>query len=116
MSIGYARVSSGDQTLDLQLDALTKAQTSRAFTRTASGAKSDRPTLREAVKYLHPGDTLANWRLDRSCCSIVHLISAVTELNKRGIAFRTPHRADRHHYRRQPGLSRVRCPEQMPWN
>jgi len=87
MNIGYARVSTGDQTLDLQLDALTKADCGRVFTETASGAKSDRPLLKEAVEYLRPGDTLVVWRLDRLGRSLQHLIETVTALEGRGIGF-----------------------------
>lgn len=89
MNIGYARVSTGDQTLDLQLDALAKADCGRVFTETASGAKSDRPILKEAVEYLRSGDTLVVWRLDRLGRSLQHLISVVTELQNRGIGFRS---------------------------
>lgn len=89
MNIGYARVSTGDQTLDLQLDALTKAECGRIFTETASGAKSDRPVLKEAIAYIRPGDTLVVWRLDRLGRSLQHLIATVTELQDRGIGFRS---------------------------
>lgn len=89
MNIGYARVSTGDQTLDLQLDALTKADCSRVFTETASGAKSDRPILNEAIAYIRSGDTLVVWRLDRLGRSLQHLIEVVTELQNRGIGFRS---------------------------
>lgn len=56
--IGYARVSTVDQTPDLQLDALRLAGTSRIFVETASGAKADRPELKAALDYVRPGDTL----------------------------------------------------------
>ena len=65
MDIGYARVSTGEQTLDLQLDALTKAGCGKIYQETASGAKADRPVLDEVLSYIRKGDTLVVWRLDR---------------------------------------------------
>jgi DNA invertase Pin-like site-specific DNA recombinase len=65
MLIGYARVSTSDQTLDLQKDALEKAGCTRIFTDTASGAKVERTGLDEALSHLRPGDILVVWRLDR---------------------------------------------------
>jgi DNA invertase Pin-like site-specific DNA recombinase len=89
MNIGYARVSTGDQTLDLQHDALTKAECDKIFTETASGIKSDRPLLKEAIEYLRSGDTLVVWRLDRLGRSLQHLIATVADLHDRGIGFRS---------------------------
>jgi DNA invertase Pin-like site-specific DNA recombinase len=65
MLIGYARVSTYDQTLNLQQDALQKAGCTRIFTDTASGAKAERKGLEEALSYIRGGDTLVVWRLDR---------------------------------------------------
>jgi DNA invertase Pin-like site-specific DNA recombinase len=87
MLIGYARVSTQDQTLDLQQDALNKAGCERIFTDTASGAKSERIGLDEALSYIRTGDTLVVWRLDRLGRSLPHLIATITGLENRGIGF-----------------------------
>src|SRR5215211_1830232 len=89
MDIGYARVSTGEQTLDLQLDALTKAGCGKLFTETASGAKADRVVLQEVLAYLRPGDTLVVWRLDRLGRSLRHLSETLTDLANRGIGFKS---------------------------
>src|SRR5215213_3626873 len=72
MDIGYARVSTGEQTLDLQLDALTSAGCGTVYQETASGAKADRPVLDDVLSYLRTGDTLVVWRLDRLGRSLQH--------------------------------------------
>src|SRR6266567_5104265 len=87
--VGYARVSTTEQTLNLQLDALKQAGCSKIFTDTVSGAKEERRGLDEAVAYLRPGDTLVVWRLDRLGRSLKHLIEVVTDLEKRGIGFKS---------------------------
>jgi DNA invertase Pin-like site-specific DNA recombinase len=89
MLIGYARVSTTDQTLDLQKDALKKAGCERIFTDTASGAKQERVGLDEAVSYVRKGDTLVVWRLDRLGRSLPHLIETITGLENRGIGFKS---------------------------
>jgi DNA invertase Pin-like site-specific DNA recombinase len=89
MLIGYARVSTTDQTLDLQKDALEKAGCERVFTDTASGAKSERIGLEEALSHLREGDSLVVWRLDRLGRSLKHLIETITDLNERGIGFKS---------------------------
>ena len=89
MQIGYARVSTDDQTLDLQLDALAKTGCDRIFRDTFSGAMADRPGLRDALDHLRPGDTLVVWRLDRLGRSVRHLIETITGLHERGIGFRS---------------------------
>jgi DNA invertase Pin-like site-specific DNA recombinase len=89
MLIGYARVSTSDQTLDLQKDALEKEGCSRIFTDTASGAKAERTGLDEAMSHLREGDSLVVWRLDRLGRSLKHLIETITGLNDRKIGFKS---------------------------
>ena len=89
MLIGYARVSTEDQTLDLQRDALTKAGCDRILTDTMSGATAARPGLADALAYARPGDTLVVWRLDRLGRSLRHLIETVTDLERRGVGFKS---------------------------
>lgn len=87
LKIGYARVSTDDQNLDLQRDALTKAGCTRIFEDTISGAKADRPGLSEALEYARKGDTLIVWRLDRLGRSVRDLIDLTGRLEKAGIQF-----------------------------
>jgi DNA invertase Pin-like site-specific DNA recombinase len=65
MLVGYARVSTQDQTLALQKDALERAGCERVFTDTLSGATPERPGLTEALEYARSGDILVVWKLDR---------------------------------------------------
>ncbi len=87
--IGYARVSTPDQKLSLQHDALERAGCERVFDDQASGARTDRPGLAEALAYLRTGDTLVVWKLDRLGRSMGHLIEKIGELAARGIGFRS---------------------------
>jgi DNA invertase Pin-like site-specific DNA recombinase len=89
MLIGYARVSTHDQTLNLQRDALEKAGCSKLFTDTASGAKAEHKGLEAALNYVRKGDTLVVWRLDRLGRSLPHLISTMADLEERGIGFKS---------------------------
>src|SRR5207249_7207933 len=89
MNIGYARVSTQDQTLNLQKDALEKIGCTKIFTDTASGAKAERKGLEEALDYVREGDTLVVWRLDRLGRSLKHLIETITRLNNRKIGFKS---------------------------
>jgi DNA invertase Pin-like site-specific DNA recombinase len=89
MLIGYARVSTFEQTLNLQQDALAKAACSKIFADTASGAKTERKGLDEALSYVRKGDTLVVWRLDRLGRSLPHLITTLTALEQRGIGFKS---------------------------
>lgn len=89
MNIGYARVSTGEQTLDLQKDALTAAGCEQIYTDVISGTKENRPGLDEALSYIRKGDSLVVWRLDRLGRSLKHLIQVVTVLQERGVGFRS---------------------------
>ena len=85
--IGYARVSTGDQSLDLQRDALQQAGCSTLYEDVASGKNTDRPELVNCLKALRSGDTLVVWRLDRLGRSLPDLVRIVAELEQRGIQF-----------------------------
>lgn len=87
--IGYARISTSDQDTALQTDALRAAGCERIFEDIASGAKTDRPGLTEALAYLREGDVLVVWRLDRLGRSLKHLIETVATLDERGIGFQS---------------------------
>lgn len=88
-AIGYARVSTTDQELALQLDALAKAGCARVFEDKASGAKADRPGLTAALGFAREGDILMVWKLDRLGRSLPHLIETVNALEARGVSFRS---------------------------
>lgn len=85
--IGYARVSTADQSPQLQLDALTLAGCTRIFTEQASGARQDRPELAAALDYVRADDALVVWRLDRLGRSLQHLIATVNDLHARQVGF-----------------------------
>ena len=89
MLVGYARVSTVDQNLDLQLDALKKAGCEEIFVEKASGAQRDRPELKAALKYLRKGDTIVVWKFDRLARSLKQLIETVEDLETRKINFRS---------------------------
>lgn len=89
MLVGYARVSTSDQDLTLQTDALTKAGCEKLFTDKVSGAKLNRPGLTEALNFVRAGDTLVIWKLDRLGRSIGGLIELATDLSARKIDFRS---------------------------
>lgn len=87
MKIGYARISTDDQNLNLQMDALKAAGCERLFTDTASGAKAERPGLAEALAFVRPGDALIVWRLDRLSRSLHELLKTVEKLKADNIGF-----------------------------
>ena len=80
MKLGYARVSTQDQNLALQLDALKAAGCSKIFQEKASGSKTERPELNRLLEIIREGDTLVIWKLDRLGRSLNHLIEIVTLL------------------------------------
>ncbi len=89
MLVGYARVSTTDQNLDLQRDALCQAGCEKLFEDIVSGAQAERPGLKEALEYVRAGDVLVVWKLDRLGRSLSHLIEMVRALQERGIEFRS---------------------------
>ena len=89
MMIGYARVSTAEQNLALQLDALALAGCIKVYQDNASGSVFERPQLNRALRQLRRGDTLVTWKLDRLGRSLLHLMTIVAELNARGVAFRS---------------------------
>lgn len=89
MLIGYARVSTDDQTTNMQVDALTNAGCEKLFSESASGANQDRPEMKAALEFAREDDVLVVWRLDRLARSLKHLIETVEELQARGIGFRS---------------------------
>ena len=89
MLIGYARVSTRDQTPDLQIDALQAAGCERLFEETASGAQRDRPQLAAALDYLREGDTLVVWKLDRLSRSLKDLLLTLEQIELAGAQFQS---------------------------
>ena len=85
--VGYGRVSTEDQKLQLQVSALKAAGCTKLFLEKASGTNRDRPQLERCLHYLKAGDTLKVWKLDRLARSLLHLIEIVEDLKARGIAF-----------------------------
>ena len=89
VNIGYARVSTAEQNLTLQTDALAAAGCERIFVETASGAQRDRPELQRALDFMRPGDTLVVWKLDRLARSMRQLIDTVELLQSKAMGFRS---------------------------
>ena len=85
MKLGYARVSTQDQNLALQLDALKAAGCLKIFQEKASGSKTERPELSRLLEIIRQGDTLVIWKLDRLGRSLNHLIEIVTQLEEQHI-------------------------------
>ena len=89
MLIGYARVSTTDQNLDLQIDALTKIGCEKIFDDKLSGTRADRPGLARAMETLRKDDTLVVWKLDRLGRSVKNLVDLVSDLQKQGVNFKS---------------------------
>ena len=89
MKYGYARVSTDDQKADLQIAALKGAGCDPIFTDTASGASSKRPELTRCLEALRAGDTLVVWKLDRLGRSLSHLVTVLSDLQGKGVAFKS---------------------------
>jgi DNA invertase Pin-like site-specific DNA recombinase len=89
MLLGYARVSTDEQDLALQLDALNQAGCERVFTDKASGSANNRPGMEQLLSHLRPGDCLVVWKLDRLGRTVKGLVDMVTDLETKGIQFRS---------------------------
>ena len=89
MLIGYARISTHDQNLDLQKDALEKAGCKKIYVEQMSGSSRIRPELEKTLEMLRNGDTLVVWRLDRLGRSLKHLIELISKLEQKEIGFKS---------------------------
>lgn len=87
MRIGYARVSTADQSLDMQVSALEGAGCERIYREQASGRRADRPELERMLAFLREGDTLVVWKLDRLGRSVRQLVDLIVDLDEQGIGF-----------------------------
>ena len=87
MKIGYARVSTEDQNLDMQIDALKEAKCDHIYEEKMSGKINDRPALEKALNFMRKGDTLVVWKLDRLGRSLRHLIEVINDLMDDGMYF-----------------------------
>lgn len=87
--VGYARISTVNQDITLQLEALVRAGCNDIFSEQSCGAREDRPELRKCLEHLSPGDTLIVWRLDRLGRSMPHLVSLISNLLEKNIAFKS---------------------------
>jgi DNA invertase Pin-like site-specific DNA recombinase len=89
MLIGYARVSTQDQNLELQREALIKAGCQKIFEDKVSGTRAERPGLAKALEVLREDDTLVVWKLDRMGRSVKQLVDLVGDLHKQGVQFKS---------------------------
>lgn len=87
--VGYARVSTYEQDMSLQQDALLMVGCTKIYQDVATGVKADRPGLVDAIDYVREGDTLIVWKLDRLGRSMKHLLALITELEERKVGFRS---------------------------
>ena len=88
MNIGYSRISTSDQNLELQLDELKKAGCEKIFQDVASGSKDERKGLQDAMNFARQGDCIVIWKLDRLSRSLRHLIDTVNQLKDRGVGLK----------------------------
>nr|WP_223260967.1 recombinase family protein [Hydrogenovibrio crunogenus] len=89
MFVGYARVSTQDQNLELQVDALSKAGCEQTFKEKITGKSKDRPELSFCLKMLRAGDVLVVWKLDRLARSLKDLVEIISELEAKGVGFKS---------------------------
>jgi DNA invertase Pin-like site-specific DNA recombinase len=89
MDIGYARVSTKDQSLDLQVDALRRAGCAKVYEEVAGGARTHRPVLDALLAELRPGDVLVIWKLDRLGRSLRHLVDLAGVLLEQGVGLKS---------------------------
>ncbi|MCL4110754.1 UNVERIFIED_CONTAM: hypothetical protein GTU68_009179 [Idotea baltica] len=89
MKIGYARVSTKDQNLDLQIDALKEVGCEEIYEEKESGTKSSRPQMQRMIQHLRRGDVVVVWKLDRLGRSIRDLINLISKFKEQGVAFRS---------------------------
>ena len=89
MHVGYARVSTKEQTIDLQVDALTQAGCMKVYTEVISGTRAEQPILAQVLEMLRAGDVLVIWKLDRLGRSLTHLLAIVTDLMARQVGLKS---------------------------
>lgn len=89
MLVGYARVSTTEQSLGAQIDALTAAGCERIFSESVTGSRLNRSELRRMREFVREGDVVVVWKLDRIARSLPHLITILDELHKTGVRFRS---------------------------
>ena len=93
IQLGYARVSTFEQNLDLQVDALKQQECKRIFSDKVSGVKSNKPQFEKLLEYARPGDTIVVWKLDRLGRNTVQLIELMESLKQKGIHLKSLHEA-----------------------
>lgn len=89
MKLGYARVSTGEQNLEMQLDALRKEKCKKVFRETVSGAKTERKELNKLLDQVREGDVIIIWKLDRLGRSLKHLVTLINELIEKGVGIKS---------------------------
>jgi DNA invertase Pin-like site-specific DNA recombinase len=91
MRIGYARVSTKEQSLDVQIDALSQAGCHEVYREVSSGVRVERPVLNELLRHLRAGDVVVIWKLDRLGRSLTHLVKLVNELHAKDVGLQSLH-------------------------